>query len=495
MITDTREVSPKYLKTNKVAMKTAIGVTIGVLAVVIAGASLYGIFSLNETIQSKPNQIQVSNYSAQIGSLQPQINSINNNVSSLSSLKSDISDIKGKLSDLETKINQTQQQAIVITNPAIAVARSIYLQGDVVHITAAGLDPQKVVEVQLLDINGYIVVQDQTRPDSTGRLAYDLILPNLIVPGNFQVRLVSGSATISQPIKITAYSGLNSASVSLTGLSYLFTAQTDRTVYQLGDMVEVFGMGPPNTSVYSVLTSPSGSTYTSHATVQPDGTYAIFYGNSQSFETGGWQVTVNNQGLARVLYLTIIDSSGNPSPFTFTARTDKTSYQAGESIWVSGVGLPFTRVSSVLTSPSGATYTVSTTTGSDGSYILSHGTSQYSELGYWSITLTDNGETRQLSVFVGSSSSSPFTFTAQTQKAFYTKGETIQVSGVGMPYTTVKGDFTSPSQTTYHVAVSSGADGSYLISFPTFSSFETGNWLISVTNWQETKTISIFLQP
>ena len=43
-------------------MKKAVGVAIGTLAFVIAGAAVYGVFSLNETIQAKPDQIQVSNY-------------------------------------------------------------------------------------------------------------------------------------------------------------------------------------------------------------------------------------------------------------------------------------------------------------------------------------------------------------------------------------------------------------------------------------------------
>src|SRR5579864_733147 len=135
-----------------VVMNKAMGVSIGILAFVIAGAAVYGIFSLNETIQSKPNPIQVSNYSAAISSLQPQINSINNNMSSLNTLKGDISDIQGKLTDLESQLNQAQQASVSI-KPAIALGRSIYLQGDNAYISASGLDPQKPVQIQLLDSN------------------------------------------------------------------------------------------------------------------------------------------------------------------------------------------------------------------------------------------------------------------------------------------------------------------------------------------------------
>src|SRR5690348_3041052 len=117
-------------------MQKAAGVTIGILAFVIAGAAVYGVFSLNETIQSKPNPIQVSNYSAAIGSLQPQINSINNNMSSLSTLKGDISDIQGKLTDLESKISQAQQSTPI--KPVILSGKPAYFPGDTLNVVAIG---------------------------------------------------------------------------------------------------------------------------------------------------------------------------------------------------------------------------------------------------------------------------------------------------------------------------------------------------------------------
>ncbi|VVC05224.1 MG2 domain protein [uncultured archaeon] len=362
------------------------------------------------------------------------------------------------------------------------------------YVTATGLDPQKVVQVQLLDSYGHIVTQDQTRTDSAGSLSYGLGLPNLMVPGNFQVKLVSGSVILSQPITITAYTSQNSGLVSLSGSSYLFTAQTDKSIYQIGDVIKVFGTGAPNTGVSAVLTDPSGRTYTSSTTAQSDGTYALYYQNSLPFETGNWSVTVANQGMTRVFYLVMEPIS---SPFLFTAQTDRTVYLAGDLIWISGFGLPSSNINAVLTSPSGVTYTETATTTSDGSYTLSYLTSVWYESGYWYITLTNQGEIRQLAVTInqGSSSSSSGPLTAQTDKSFYIKGEPIQVTGVGKPYTTVKADFTSPSQTTFHVAATTGSDGSYLVSLPTSPSDETGNWIISITNWQLTKVLSIYLQP
>src|SRR2546430_865113 len=379
-------------------MKKAVGVAIGTLAFVIAGAAVYGVFSLNETIQAKPDQIQVSNYSAEIGSLKPQINSINNNMSSLNNLKGDISDIRGKLTDLESKISQAQQGSVL----AVTLGRSIYLQGDSAYITASGLSPKEAVQIQLLDSTGFVIIQEQTKSDSSGKLTISLPLPSTVAPGNFQIKIISGEQTASQPIMIVS-SSQSLGSVLLTG-SYPFSAQPDQSVYLPSDTIEVFGTGVPNTTITGTLASPSGITYGS-----------------------------------------------------------------------------------------------TTTTSSDGSYRLSYFTSQSSERGYWTVNLTNQGQTRTVSIYVGepssTSSGSSSSFTAQTDKIIYKQGDPIIISGVGKPYTAVKATLTSPSGNSYDTAITAHLDGSYVLSFDTSPSYETGNWYISITNWSLTKVISIYLEP
>jgi len=209
---------------------------------------------------------------------------------------------------------------------------------------------------------------------------------------------------------------------------------------------------------------------------------------------------LNNQGVTKSLYLTIITpvitSSGIWYPFT--AQTSYSIYGAGDQIAVSGAGAPYTTVNAVLTSPSGITYGSTSTTSSDGSYNLSYFTSQSSERGYWTINLNNQGQTRDISIYVGepgsTSNTSSSTFTAQTDKTIYKKGNTITISGTGKPYTAVKASLTSPSGITYDAAVTTHLDGSYVISYTTSYVYETGNWYITVTNWSLTKVISIYLE-
>lgn len=470
-------------------MKKYATAGIVILALVIGSATVYGLFNLNSIIMGKSDQ-STPNYTSALNSLKPQISSLSNNVSSLNSIKADVSDIKGKLSDLETKINQAQQSASQSSRPIIILDRSVYLQGDTILIIAVGFDPQKVAQIQLRDNNGYVVTQAQTSSDSAGRLTYNLALSSSIIPGNYQVKIISGQLAAWQQITIMerSYSG----SVILSG-PYLFNAQTDQDVYLSSDVIEVFGTGKPYTSVYGVLTSPSGMKFTSNTTIQPGGTFAMFFSGSQPFESGSWYVTVNNQGVTRTLYLSV--QSGNSSNVNpFTAQSDFGIYQTGDQIRMSGIAQPYTTVSASLTSPSGHMYMVTTTASFDGSYQLFFSTSQLYETGYWNVNLTNQGQSRGFSIYM-TSTSSPHSFTAQTDKTIYKKGDQIQISGTGKSYTAVKATLRSPSGTTYNTAVTAHLDGSYVISFPTSSSFETGNWYIEITNSAISKVVSIFLEP
>ncbi len=471
-------------------MKTSVTVAIVVVTLAVAAMSVFAISSLNPYVQSQPNQVQVTNYSAAINSLKPQISAINNNVSSLSSLKSDISDIKGKLVDLESKINQTEQTT-QSSKPMIVLDKSVYLQGDTILINAVGFDPQQTVQIQLVDNNGLVVTQVDTSTDSAGRLRYTLSLPSTITVGNYQVKVASEQLAAWQPIMIVTknYSSL----VRLSG-PYVFNVQTDHSVYLPNDVIEVYGSGTPNTSVSGTLTSPSGMILTSNTTIQPDGSFVMFFADSQPYERGLWNVSVTNQGTNKVLSISVVGTSSSSDVPPFTAQSDFSIYQAGDLIQLSGIAQPYTAVSASLTSPSGKLFITSTTASFDGTYRMSFDTSSSYEIGYWNISVTNQGQTRGFSVYV-TSTSSPHTFTAQTDKTIYVKGQQIQITGTGKSYTTVKAEMRSPSGITFNNDVTSNADGSYAIPFNTSPSYETGNWNITITNWGITKVISIFLEP
>src|SRR5437016_8583593 len=161
-------------------------VTIGVLTLLIASASVYGILTVNSAIQAKPELIKTPEYSAELDSLKSQVNSINENMSTLDILKKDITDIRGKLIDLQNKNNQVQQVASGAEKLSILLDKSHYVSSDTIHITAIGAAPQKVVQVRLLDNNGFTIIFKQTWADSAGMVMYDMPLSNVLLSGSYQ---------------------------------------------------------------------------------------------------------------------------------------------------------------------------------------------------------------------------------------------------------------------------------------------------------------------
>ena len=148
-------------------MKKSSIAVLSISLLAIASVAAYGVFTIDSSFMpAKPTQqVQVTNYSAEIDTLKPQISSLSNNITSLGTVKTDISDIKGKLSDLETKINQAQQDTVTPQKPVLVLDKYSYYQGDTIHITASGLDPQKVVQLQLINNYGFAVIQKDASAD------------------------------------------------------------------------------------------------------------------------------------------------------------------------------------------------------------------------------------------------------------------------------------------------------------------------------------------
>ncbi|TLX83779.1 MAG: hypothetical protein E6K98_04265 [Thaumarchaeota archaeon] len=372
--------------------KESITIIVGVLTLLAASAAVYEILTVNTQIQAKPEQTKVPDYSndlnslkTQIGSLNSQISSIDNNLSTLDTLKNSMTDVRAKLTDLQNNNNQVQQVATSTAQLTVVLDKSTYLPGATIKITAVGAEPLKVVQIQLLDSNEFIVTSSRTWADSTGRVSYDLQLSGSLLPGNYQLRLISGQQTDSQPVIIGSI-GTSQYPTSIG--SYPFTVQTDKAIYRTGDLIQVSGTGYPNTSVTGVMTSLSGNTYSAASTVQPDGSYTLFFLTSGSYEIGTSRITVNNLGQTRMLSI-YVESGSSTGSYPFTAQIDKSTYTRGELIRVSGIGYPNTSVIGVMKGPTGNTYTVSTTVQSDGSYAMYYQTLQSYPTGTWRITMTN----------------------------------------------------------------------------------------------------------
>jgi len=378
-------------------------VTIGVLGILIAIAAVYGVSNMNSQIQAKPGQTTAPDYSAQLDSIKSQVASLNSQVGSMNSqigtisdklgtldtLKSNVADIKAKLSDIESKTTQAQQTQSTTVTLALLLDKSVYNPGDTIKISAIGVNPLKIVQVQLLDSGGFVIIHKESWSDYTGKLSYDLQLSSSLIPGNYKVQVISDQQTQSQPITI----GGQSTSQN-TGT---FTANTDKSVYNRGDLVQITGTGPIGTSVTGVMTSPTGKTYSTVVTIQSDGTFLMIFSTPQPYETGQWSIAMTNLAQTKTLYFSLGTGSSSGSS-TFTAQADKSVYHRGELVQVTGTGPVGSYVTGTLAGPSGKTYGSNTTVRGDGTYYMTFSTVYDDPIGQWNITVANLGQTKNLSI-------------------------------------------------------------------------------------------------
>ncbi len=355
--------------------------------------------------------------------------------------------------------------------------KGIYLAGDAIQVTGT-TSPSTIVTAIMSSPSG-MTYRTQTTSNVYGTYTMYFSSSASFETGNYVISVTS----LGQTKVLSIYIQLG----SFTG-TYTFTANTDRASYLAGNAIEVSGTAQPNSDITASLTDPAGSIYNQATTANDFGSYAITFSTSTSFRTGNYNVEVSNLGQTRVL--SVFLQMGNSN--TFTAHTDKSVYRTGDLIEVSGIAIPNSAISAVMTSPSGRTFTSGTTAGGDGTYFIFFSSALSYEPGTWFINVTNLGQTQALvfTMQIGSSS-----LTAFTDKGIYSAGNVVSVTGSAVPASTVTASLASPSGITYNTSTTSNINGAYTLSFSTTSSFETGNWHVIVGNLGQTKIVAIYIGP
>ncbi len=263
--------------------------SVGIATLLIAGVAAYGISTVSTQVLDKP-QSDMPDYSDELQSLNSQVKAIKSDLVVLNDLKTDIYQIKQKLIALEKK-GTIENISLLRKDLAIDLDKSIYSPGDTIKIAAEGIEPQKMVNIQLLDVDDFILINKQAWSDSAGKILYQLKLSNALPTGNYELRLISDEKTVSEQIRVkTVIQDTDTISVD----QYTFTVQTDKSIYQRGELIEVTGTGKPNSPVSATLTSPSGKTFSANSSTQANGKFTMFFSTSSNFEEGKWYITANH---------------------------------------------------------------------------------------------------------------------------------------------------------------------------------------------------------
>ncbi|HJU14758.1 MAG TPA: hypothetical protein VJ792_09925 [Candidatus Nitrosotalea sp.] len=265
--------------------------------------------------------------------------------------------------------------------------KGIYQAGDMVQVTGMAIPASAVTAV--MESSAGSTFNSSTTANSDGSYTIVFSTSPTYQGGTWTITVTN----LSQTKTITIYL---QSSGSSSG-SYSFTASTDKSYYQPGDLVQITGMAIPSSTVTAVMTSPSQSTYSSSTTVNSDGSYTIIFSTTSSYQTGSWNVDVSNLGQSKTLYFTLGQSGGSSSQTAFTAATDKPSYQPGDLVQISGTAPAGSTITAVLVSPSGNTYNTSSTANSNGDYVMFFATTGSYPTGNWYAEVTNQGQTKILS--------------------------------------------------------------------------------------------------
>ena len=270
----------------------------------------------------------------------------------------------------------------------------------------------------------------------------------------------------------------------------------DKSVYNSGDTIKISAIGVNPLKTVQVQLLDSGGFVIIHKETWSDSTGKLSYDLqlSSSLIPGNYKVQVISDQQTQSQPITIGGQSTSQNTGTFTANTDKSVYNRGDLVQITGTGPVGTSVTGVMTSPTGKTYSTVVTIQSDGTFLMIFSTPQPYETGQWSIAVTNLAQTKTLYFNLGTGSSSSSTFTAQADKSVYSTGNLIQVTGTGPVGSYVTGTLAGPGAKTYGSTTTIRADGTYYMTFSTRSDDPTGQWNITVTNLGQNKILYITMQ-
>jgi len=263
------------------------------------------------------------------------------------------------------------------TGLTIRTDKAEYNGGDMVRISGIGIANNRVVVTVTSPAGDNYQLSDDA--DSSG---------------NYDVLFFTRSSDRSGEWKVTSKQDRNSATAHTTfklltatssSSSSTLTVRTDRDTYNGGDIVRIFGKATPNTRVTVTLESPDNIRHILTDNADTNGDYEVNFRTAPTDRAGTWNVNVeqNRNTVTITFQLRISTTTGS-----LTITLEKSTYDRGEMVKVTGIGLPNKKVTVVFEAPSGARVTFTDIADANGNYDVDFRTIQSDENGEWKVTAT-----------------------------------------------------------------------------------------------------------
>ncbi|MGH9910032.1 MAG: hypothetical protein ACRD32_05280 [Nitrososphaerales archaeon] len=356
------------------------------------------IAKINEEInklKNRPDQAPPQ-VTEEIANLEKQLQIAAVKLDRLGNVSDDIDELKKDVADLKT----SQMRSLTAS-----VDKLEYRAGDSLIVNGIGL-PNRSASYQLIDSDRLALIQGSTLSDSNGKFTFTIQLSKSLAAGTYAVKLSQEDKTVEKSFTIIASetsSSQSSPSSSITG----FTISVDRSQYARGDTVVISGRTDSNVFIdLDVFDSSNVQLVRTATKSDASGNYRLEYTIPSNAATGNYEVkgTVGSKQTTvkfSVVSSTSTTSTSSSSAGSLTITTDKTSYQRGDLVKITGKAPANSKVTITAEPPFGDKLLMTPTATDTGNYVTLLSIDNSATTGTWKLTVkqNENTATTQITVF------------------------------------------------------------------------------------------------
>ncbi len=307
----------------------------------------------------------------EISNLQEWVENIDLRIDKLSSLSQDISELRNEIANLQVS---PESQSLTAS-----LDRSQYRVGDSLIVNGVGM-PNRSVGISILDSNT-AVSEGSTMTDSSGKFAFTMQLSNLSDGDNYVIKVIQEGKVVEKPFTL-------SPRLIQTGD---FTLETDNVEYEKSEKVLLSGITDPNVWIDLDIYDSNNVQIIRTSTISDgSGRYSLEYTISSTAVVGDYlaNASVNDKQVS-VKFAVVLTSTSTSSSSSsnLTIETDRSIYNRGDFVIVTGKGSPNGKVTILVEPQTGDDILLGVNTDGSGNYRTIFATKQDSFRGDWEITV------------------------------------------------------------------------------------------------------------
>jgi len=382
---------------------------------------------------------------------------------------------------LRSKVIEREKITAPPTKPApeperidVFVDKTAYDRGQIIKVSGKGM-MNTLVQACLYTSIKQLVYCKSGIADSAGTYRIDLDIPTVIADGTYTVEASQGELKASALVTIRVVQTVPTQSTA--GL----TVRTDKIEYNGGDIVKISGTGIANNRVVITITPPSGDNYQLTDQADNNGNYDVMFFTRSTDRSGEWKITAKQDGNSATTQATFqLRGTTTSSSSTLTVRTDKDAYNGGDIVRIFGKAVPNTKVTVTVESPDSIRHVLTDNADANGDYEVNFRTASTDRLGTWNVKAEQSSNTVTIT-FQLRITTTTGGLTLIMEKSAYDRGETVKVTGVGLPNKKVTVVFEAPSGARITFTDTADSNGNYDVDFRTIQSDENGEWKVKAT--------------